>query len=600
MITEELMKGEHPSTPLTEDNNENIKDENINDFDILSYRISHNNRFSLPPITPLRTNILNTNKFNSRAKLSLTCPFSIFPSVIDPLYHGGKFSSGHVNGTRKLEYYQSVAFRESSGPIIDIAVDDYPSYFGVSCMVASATCSDSQYNRPGELLSISMQDSAPIECMVMNGHYYHYYSNSNDNINNYHASNGRNVRRNNSNNENNMINRNNNINRTGNGRNHATNENVMINRNGSNSGGSGNINNNSNNNNNDGNNPTSNEECGDRATTTCITFNPSSKLFFSGGYDGSVAIWDPTFPTPRARIDEGEGTNDHINTIVSHPYLNMGMFGTSTGQVKGFKFSNMEFNDITIDLLMKKPFTSRKYVNTIETMKFDTTNNYLYVGTGMTADVHLKGGQIDCLDLGSGGKIINSKNIARALTDIEYIPKLDIVLIGTGELYDSRKGAGYIELWSHLLKGNRVGRDRIYTQLYDIHQIKSCPNNENYVIISDTTSVGKVYDLRNYEKSLLNISHHVDKLADQEGMVCHWINNTKLLTGGADGKLKNWDILSGNPLIDTKCLDSPISAITSGIDHMTLWIGTVSGGIHLFLPNKALDKYFKNNLEVIF
>jgi len=192
-----------------------------------------------------------------------------FQQILDPLYH-------RMN--RKLTYQKSVVFRESSGSIIDIAVDDSSSpYFGVNCMVASTAYTDTQYNRPGELLSISIENDEfnPIQCMVMNGHYYT-------------ASGAGQVR-------------------------------------------------------------------GDRATTTCITYNKSSRLFFSGGYDGSVAIWDPTFSNPRARIFNGNG-NNHINVIASHPKMNMGIFGTSTGHVGGFRFKNQKINkEVTVTTLLTKP-----------------------------------------------------------------------------------------------------------------------------------------------------------------------------------------------------------------------------------------------------
>jgi WD40 repeat protein len=483
-------------------NNDILGKVDNNNFNTMKlFTMDHDDKFLPASSRKNRPSSINTNSSNNpRIRLLQT---------LDPLYH---------RTNRKLIYHRSTIFKESSGSIIDIAVDDNPSYFGINCMVASTAYVDPQYNRPGELLSISTEgDSDPIQCLVMNGH-YHTVS------------------------------------------------------------GAGRIG-------------------GDRATTTCITYNKPSRLFFSGGYDGSIAIWDPTFPNPRNRISSN-GANDHINTIVSHPNLCMGIFGTSTGQVKGFKFKNQEIDQIITIPLLSKSACSKKNVNTIEAIRFNELDNHLYVGIGMIASTN--SGQVECVDINQkNDRVINSKGVKGLLTDIEHVPNYNMVLIGTGELCNNRKGSGYIEMWSHS-QGRNGMRDKIHTNLYDVHQIKSCPSNENYVVISDTTSVGKVYDLRNYSNSLLNISHFVDNIADQECMVCHWLDGTQLLTGGTDGKLKRWDILAGNPLIDIKNIDSPISVITSGVDHMTLWIGTVSGCVHLYTPNKSLNNHFKNNLEIIF
>ncbi|KAF2006189.1 WD40 repeat-like protein [Amniculicola lignicola CBS 123094] len=335
-------------------------------------------------------------------------------------------------------------------------------------------------------------------------------------------------------------------------------------------------------------------------TVSSVAFSPCGQFMFSASYNKSLCRWETTRDGSqpkalnelqhRAPLDLMDvSCQGKVATASKRMSMNAVKVLTfdEYGQHQKFNFSSQKAQE-------------RPDYNILPTaLKFDPhTGNMLLAGFG----ANKRQGGLDitgdiCLWDVTTQEPLKVNGSARNVFDLAWNPfsqrSQPLFAVGcVAGLNVSRGMRSVVRLYD--MSNNAYSR---FTELecpaLDMNDVKYCPYNDNILAVGCTSGSTYIWDLRNPDHILYNLTHGESLMPLEDGVdreltdtgvrFISWGNNeTRLYTGSSDGIVKVWDVTQSTSDVfikDLVQLDSGVMCGAFNPDYSRLLLGEVNGSV---------------------
>jgi len=338
-----------------------------------------------------------------------------------------------------------------------------------------------------------------------------------------------------------------------------------------------------------------------RSTVSCVVHSDTNSAYFTGGFDGTVAVWSDDQMSMLARLPT-HGCS--INAVAADSRSYGLLYGTAKGELVwcsdplGSAPQPPPLHKLSGPRLVDgQPSPLANSVDMVA-VSGRGGRSHAYAGYGyLTA---IRTGAVHAYDLAAMQAVDTIKlPHERALTDMAISPSEHLLAAVTGILLDEKcsAGDGIVRLYDLRAPGSPKA---ISTAQTDIHRVAFSPCGELIYSNDAGTGLMLVHDLRFASRPLW--SHKHSRPTDNDHfMGFSWLPHNLaglpaglLMTGGNDHNLSMWDLRRSDSLIEQHDVGQPINNIMVSPDATHIWAGTEFGSIHLLSKCTGIAAFGEN------